>query len=66
MGKLVLVRHGQSLWNAENRFTGWVDVDLFQKGRDEAKNSAKLIKELDISFEKYFTSFLKRSIKTLK
>ena len=55
MGKLVLVRHGQSLWNAENRFTGWVDVDLSQKGRDEAKNSAKLIKELDISFEKYFT-----------
>ena len=39
MGKLVLVRHGQSLWNAENRFTGWVDVDLSQKGRDEAKNS---------------------------
>ena len=37
MGKLVLVRHGQSLWNAENRFTGWVDVDLSQKGRDEAK-----------------------------
>ena len=66
MGKLVLVRHGQSLWNAENRFTGWVDVDLSQKGRDEAKNSAKLIKELDISFEKYFTSFLKRSIKTLE
>ena len=66
MGKLVLVRHGQSLWNAENRFTGWVDVDLSQKGRDEAKNSAKLIKELDISFEKYFTSFLKDQSKHLK
>tara|TARA_Y100001970_G_scaffold173666_1_gene212076 strand:- start:1857 stop:2570 length:714 start_codon:yes stop_codon:yes gene_type:complete len=66
MGKLILVRHGQSLWNAENRFTGWVDVDLSQKGQDEAKNSAKLIKELNLNFEKCFTSFLKRSIKTLE
>ena len=49
MSKLILTRHGQSLWNAENRFTGWVDVDLSQKGISEAQKSGKLIKNLKSS-----------------
>ena len=48
MNKLVLLRHGQSQWNLENRFTGWVDVDLSNKGREEAKKSGQLIKKLNI------------------
>ena len=46
MGKLIIIRHGQSTWNAENRFTGWVDVDLSKKGIQEAEKSGKLLKEL--------------------
>ncbi len=65
MSKLILVRHGQSVWNAENRFTGWVDVDLSQKGVLEAKKSGKLIKDLNINIDVSYTSFLKRAIKTL-
>ena len=65
MSKLILTRHGQSLWNAENRFTGWVDVDLSQKGISEAQKSGKLIKNLNISIDVSYTSFLKRAIKTL-
>ena len=65
MSKLILTRHGQSLWNAENRFTGWVDVDLSQKGILEAQKSGKLIKNLNISIDVSYTSFLKRAIKTL-
>ena len=64
MSKLILTRHGQSLWNAENRFTGWVDVDLSEVGVLEAKKSGQLIKNLKIDIDKSYTSFLKRAIKT--
>ena len=65
MNKLILTRHGQSVWNAENRFTGWVDVDLSEKGILEAKKSGELIKKLNIRIDVFYTSFLKRAIKTL-
>ena len=65
MSKLILTRHGQSTWNAENRFTGWVDVDLSEKGILEAQKSGQLIKELKISIDISYTSYLKRAIKTL-
>ena len=65
MSKLILVRHGQSVWNAENRFTGWVDVDLSKKGILEAQKSGQLIKNLNINIDVSYTSFLKRAIKTL-
>ena len=66
MGKLIAIRHGQSTWNAENRFTGWVDVDLSEKGVQEAKKSGKLLQELNVNFDICFTSFLKRAINTLE
>ena len=66
MSKLILIRHGQSVWNAENKFTGWVDVDLSEKGISEAKKSGQLIKKLKINIDKSHTSFLKRAIKTLE
>jgi 2,3-bisphosphoglycerate-dependent phosphoglycerate mutase len=66
MGKLIAIRHGQSTWNAENRFTGWVDVDLSEKGIQEAEKSGKLLKELNLNYDFCFTSYLKRAIKTLK
>ena len=65
MSKLILTRHGQSIWNAENRFTGWVDVDLSKKGILEAQKSGQLIKKLKIKIDVSYTSFLKRAIKTL-
>ena len=65
MTKLILTRHGQSVWNAENRFTGWVDVDLSDKGIDEAEKSGQIIKDLNISIDISYTSYLKRAIKTL-
>ena len=65
MSKLILIRHGQSTWNAENRFTGWVDVDLSQKGIKEAEKSGELIKKLNLKIDISYTSFLKRAIKTL-
>ena len=65
MTKLILTRHGQSVWNAENRFTGWVDVDLSRKGVQEAEKSGQLIKELKIKIDISYTSYLKRAIKTL-
>jgi 2,3-bisphosphoglycerate-dependent phosphoglycerate mutase len=65
MSKLILTRHGQSTWNAENRFTGWVDVDLSEKGILEAQKSGQLIKDLNINIDFSYTSFLKRAIKTL-
>ena len=65
MSKLILTRHGQSTWNAENRFTGWVDVDLSENGEEEAKNSGELIRKLNIKIDISYTSFLKRAIKTL-
>lgn len=63
--KLVLVRHGQSEWNLENRFTGWVDVDLSEKGYEEAKNAGSILKAEGVLFDKAYTSVLKRAIKTL-
>ena len=65
MSKLILTRHGQSVWNAENRFTGWVDVDLSEQGVLEARKSGVLIKNLNINIDVCYTSFLKRAIKTL-
>lgn len=65
MSKLILTRHGQSIWNAENRFTGWVDVDLSEEGILEAQKSGQLIKKLNIRIDVSYTSFLKRAIKTL-
>ena len=66
MNNLILVRHGQSLWNKERRFTGWADIDLTEKGKLEAKLAGKLVKELNIEFDAYFTSVQKRAINTLK
>ena len=66
MGKLIAIRHGQSIWNAENRFTGWVDVDLSEKGVLEAEKSGKLLKDLNLNYDICFTSYLKRAIKTLE
>ncbi|MGD8709886.1 MAG: 2,3-diphosphoglycerate-dependent phosphoglycerate mutase [Ectothiorhodospiraceae bacterium] len=64
MKKLVLLRHGQSIWNLENRFTGWKDVDLSDKGRQEAAEAGRLLREHDYRFDLAFTSVLKRAIRT--
>ena len=66
MSHLILVRHGQSEWNLENRFTGWVDVDLAAKGKLEACKAGELIKEQKIEIDHFFTSYQKRAIETLK
>ena len=65
MHKLVLIRHGQSEWNLENRFTGWTDVDLTAQGVDEAVKGARLLKEAGFVFDLAHTSLLKRAIRTL-
>lgn len=65
MMKLVLVRHGESEWNKLNLFTGWMDVDLSDKGREEAKNAGKVLREDGYDFDICFTSYLKRAIHTL-
>lgn len=65
MYKLVLVRHGESLWNQENRFTGWQDVDLSEKGRAEALKGGKALKDKGFTFDVAYTSLLKRAIFTL-
>ncbi|RJP53891.1 MAG: 2,3-diphosphoglycerate-dependent phosphoglycerate mutase [Anaerolineaceae bacterium] len=65
MYKLVLVRHGQSTWNLENRFTGWTDVDLSELGRAEAIEAGNLLREGGYDFDIAYTSVLKRAIKTL-
>ncbi len=65
MSHLILVRHGQSEWNLENRFTGWVDVDLAPKGKLEACKSGELIKEQKFKIDCFFTSYQKRAINTL-
>lgn len=65
MTRLALIRHGQSQWNLENRFTGWVDVDLTEKGRAEATKAGALLKETGIEFAACYTSVLKRAIRTL-
>ena len=64
MAKLVFVRHGESQWNALNQFTGWVDVDLSEKGTEEAKAAGHKIKEAGIALDVAYTSVLKRAIKT--
>ena len=63
---LILVRHGQSIWNLEKRFTGWVDVDLTNQGELEAKKAGNLIKDKDIAIDLYYSSFQKRANNTLK
>ncbi|AIG63584.1 phosphoglyceromutase [Corynebacterium atypicum] len=63
-GKLILLRHGQSEWNASNQFTGWVDVDLTEKGRAEARRGGELLKESGTLPEVVYTSVLRRAIKT--
>ncbi|HZY39132.1 MAG TPA: 2,3-diphosphoglycerate-dependent phosphoglycerate mutase [Mucilaginibacter sp.] len=65
MHKLVLLRHGESVWNEENRFTGWTDVDLCPKGIQEARNAGQTLKRNGYFFDIGFTSVLKRAIKTL-
>ena len=65
MKKIVLLRHGESTWNKENRFTGWTDVDLTEKGRSEAVNAGRLLKDSGFAFDLAFTSVLKRAIRTL-
>ena len=65
MSILILTRHGQSVWNAENRFTGWVDIDLSDKGKAEAKKSGELLKEFKIKIDICYSSYLKRAIETL-
>ena len=65
MHKLVLIRHGQSEWNKENRFTGWKDVDLSEQGKEEALAAGKLLKAEGFTFDESYTSVLKRAIRTL-
>ena len=65
MHKLVLIRHGQSEWNKKNLFTGWTDVDLSEKGHEEAKQAGKLLKDAGFTFDRAYTSWLKRAIHTL-
>ncbi len=65
MTKLALLRHGESIWNKENRFTGWTDVDLSEKGIKEATQAGKVLKKEGYSFDVAFTSVLKRAIRTL-
>ena len=65
MIKLVLLRHGESTWNLENRFTGWTDVDLTPRGREEAKEAGRLLREGGYLFDVAHTSLLKRAIRTL-
>jgi 2,3-bisphosphoglycerate-dependent phosphoglycerate mutase len=65
MLKLVLLRHGESTWNRENRFTGWTDVDLSGKGIEEAGQAGRVLKERGYSFDLAFTSLLKRAVRTL-
>ncbi|HEX9207090.1 MAG TPA: 2,3-diphosphoglycerate-dependent phosphoglycerate mutase [Steroidobacteraceae bacterium] len=64
-GKLLLLRHGQSIWNLENLFTGWIDVDLSEQGLQEAREAGRLLKAEGIAFDVAFTSVLKRAIRTL-
>jgi 2,3-bisphosphoglycerate-dependent phosphoglycerate mutase len=65
MYKIVLMRHGESTWNLENRFSGWTDVDLTEKGAAEARHAGKLLKDAGLSFDLAYTSVLKRAIRTL-
>src|SRR5437868_1654482 len=64
MPRLVLVRHGQSQWNLENRFTGWVDVDLTPQGEAEARRAGELVAAEGLAFDRAYASVLKRAIRT--
>ena len=64
MKKLILVRHGESVWNKENKFTGWIDVDLSEKGEEEARKAGELIKRNNLTFDIAYSSVLKRAIRT--
>ena len=66
MSFLILVRHGQSIWNLEKRFTGWVDVDLTDQGKQEAEKAGLLIKKKEINIDFYYSSLQLRANKTLK
>lgn len=66
MSKIILLRHGQSQWNLENRFTGWTDVDLTDQGREEARHAGEKILAAGLKPEFFFTSYLKRAIHTLQ
>jgi len=66
MSYLILVRHGQSIWNLEKKFTGWVDVDLAENGKSEAKKAGNLIKELKVQIDFYYSSFQLRAKNTLE
>jgi 2,3-bisphosphoglycerate-dependent phosphoglycerate mutase len=65
MYKIVLMRHGESTWNLDNRFTGWTDVDLTDKGNAEARQAGKILREAGFTFDLAYTSVLKRAIRTL-
>ncbi len=65
MKKVVLLRHGESVWNQENRFTGWTDVPLFEKEIQEARAAGRLLRDEGYTFDVVYTSVLKRAIKTL-
>ncbi len=65
MYKLVLIRHGESTWNKENRFTGWTDVDLSEKGMQEAREAGQVLAKGGYAFDIAYTSVLKRAIRTL-
>ena len=65
MHKLVLMRHGESQWNLDNRFTGWYDVDLTDTGREQARKAGELLKQEGYRFDIAYTSVLKRAIRTL-
>jgi 2,3-bisphosphoglycerate-dependent phosphoglycerate mutase len=65
MYKLVVIRHGESLWNKENRFTGWEDIDLSEKGISEAKAAGQILKKADYTFDCAYSSVLKRALRTL-
>lgn len=66
MGQLILLRHGESQWNLENRFTGWIDVPLSPKGEQEARQAGEKLKALGIKFDLAFTSVLQRAIRTME
>ena len=66
MSYLILVRHGQSVWNLEKKFTGWVDVDLTENGKSEAKKAGQLVKQEKIEINVYYSSFQLRAKNTLK
>ena len=66
MSNLVLIRHGQSEWNQKNQFTGWMDIDLNEKGKEEARQAGLLLKKKNISIDKAFSSALQRTIHTLE